>query len=545
MGSRMIRIRFAATFAGFSALAPHLNSAPIRREWVARYDGGAYVGTDTPMTMALDHRGNVYVSGISERISETSLFMDVVTVAYRPDGSPLWVHRFANDSDDPHGTSVEGLAVDVWGNVFVGGTIVTAQGGEDFVLLKYDPDGVLLWSRLYDGPGDPQRRHDHAWGVAVDGEGNAFIAGGSMGVDGSYELVTLKYDPDGVLLWQARCDERRSIAGSPVGMVLDLDGGVYLAVHGIRILRYGSDGRLLWSSTVPGHAFSDMAIDPRGRVVVAGSHSEPGSGSTAFLTAKVDADGRTLWSRTYLDPLRDGAEARAVAVDPEENVYVMGAAWSGSGADWTADYLTIKYGPDGGILWHAAAGIAGDRFGRSLVSALAVDGKGFAYLAGHSWRPGQDSDIVMILYDADGRVLGEARYDEPGSSDFFPLIAVDGDGSFTIAACSILSWTETGSDYLLIRYRLAPRFLRGDATTDGAANIADAVSIARHIFLDAPLPCASAADANDDGQLDLSDAVFVLDYLFRHGAVPAVPFALCGFDPTQDALDCGEYPPCP
>jgi hypothetical protein len=87
-----------------------------------------------------------------------------------------------------------------------------------------------------------------------------------------------------------------------------------------------------------------------------------------------------------------------------------------------------------------------------------------------------------------------------------------------------------------------PLFSRGDANSDGHADLSDAVTILMHLFLGRQGPsCLDAADANDDGKLDISDPVSILSFLFLGGA-PLVP--ACGLDPTPDDLDCGESSDC-
>jgi len=467
----------AATWICLAAISGTLASGPLRQEWASRYDGGE---TDIPAAMALGGKGKVYVAGMSQR----SFYWDLATLAYDRDGRLLWVQRFQTGERGEN--TVRGLGVDGRGNVFVAGTVVTARRDTDYLLLKYDPDGRLLWSVQYNGPGEPRRQDDRAFAVVVDAGGNAYISGVSMDAQGISEYATLKYDAGGQLLWLARYnDGLNDQLGAWVRLVLDPEGGVYLAAHGIRILRYAADGRLLFSSKPAGGSLAGVALDPRGGIVVAGSQSDPGSGNTAFLTARIDANGTPLWSQTYLGADQDEAEARAVAVDRDGNVCVTGWTQSGDGIHRTVDYQTIKYGPDGTLLWQAKAGTPGtaEEFALDYGTGVAVDGGGFAYVTGQSQVPVEGYGIVTILYAPDGRALGEARYDGSDTGyDVEPEIALDGVRTVYIAARS--EREETGAD-------------------------------------------------------------FALNYLFRHGDGPADPFAACGFDLTPDSLECAGYPPCP
>ena len=72
-------------------------------------------------------------------------------------------------------------------------------------------------------------------------------------------------------------------------------------------------------------------------------------------------------------------------------------------------------------------------------------------------------------------------------------------------------------------------FVRGDANSDGAVNIADSVFVLAFLFSGGTAPrCEDAADFDDDGTLTITDPVYLLGYLFSGGPVPPRPFPQCG-----------------
>lgn len=88
------------------------------------------------------------------------------------------------------------------------------------------------------------------------------------------------------------------------------------------------------------------------------------------------------------------------------------------------------------------------------------------------------------------------------------------------------------------------RFVRGDSNGDSSLDVSDAVNVLVRLFAgDAAFPCADASDANDDGAVNIADAVRILSLLFQGGPELPEP-ALCGVDPTGDALECASYAPC-
>ena len=95
----------------------------------------------------------------------------------------------------------------------------------------------------------------------------------------------------------------------------------------------------------------------------------------------------------------------------------------------------------------------------------------------------------------------------------------------------------------------APRFVRGDADSNGVIELTDGIRILGFLFLDDPAPsCLDAADALDDGVLNLTDAIRIFGWLFTGGSAPDPPgprpglatyrVENCGLDKTDDTLGC-------
>ncbi|MEM7263695.1 MAG: hypothetical protein AAF488_17030 [Planctomycetota bacterium] len=92
-----------------------------------------------------------------------------------------------------------------------------------------------------------------------------------------------------------------------------------------------------------------------------------------------------------------------------------------------------------------------------------------------------------------------------------------------------------------------PQFKRGDCNVDGLLDISDPITSLGQLFSPGAAipPCRDACDINDDGVFNVADPIYALALLFDGGPPPADPFPDCGLDPTEDFLDCFEYPGCP
>jgi len=283
--------------------------------WRARYNGAGN-GHDMPVRLVLDDRDNVYVGGESQNISGTNDILilkygsdgptgdgsplwvdryngpadgadgvtdiavaagvvavtgyswngtdfDIVTLAYREEGTPLWEKRESSVGSAPDwGKSV---AVDPTGTVIMTGfvTVSTPELQKNIVTIAYGtpPSGTLpvtLWRHDYDGGFDdePVRVRYHG--------GSLYLTGITTTLSGSRDILTLRLTPPTAgggtpsLDWSSRFHSTAGENDEPVDMVLDGVGGLYVtgtaafALSNTITLKYrASDGTLFWSALYP------------------------------------------------------------------------------------------------------------------------------------------------------------------------------------------------------------------------------------------------------------------------------------------------------
>src|SRR5204862_2798940 len=92
------------------------------------------------------------------------------------------------------------VAVDGSGNVFVTGSSVGIGSGIDYATIKYSISGVPLWTNRYSGLGYGD---DYPAAIVVDSGGNVFVTGSATPHGTSYDTdyATIKYSNAGVPLW--------------------------------------------------------------------------------------------------------------------------------------------------------------------------------------------------------------------------------------------------------------------------------------------------------------------------------------------------------
>jgi len=318
--------------------------------WTSHFDDGAGSTNDVTGAMAIDSAGSFYIAGTSASGSNGT---DIITAKYSPGGRQIWAARYdgpAHGDDFP-----ESIVVDNAGNVYAGGASL-GTNDYDFAVLKYDPNGNLVWARSYNGPGNGA---DVAARIAVDSSGEVYVTGWSPGDDYITDFATIKYDASGAQLWVARYAGPGNGQDNPHGLAVDTGGNVYVTgssfgadgFNDIATVKYAPDGTELWvrrySGPANGNDYSRaLALDSAGNVYVEGhSDSGPGSGpsarSTEVVTLSYDSGGTQRWAARYETGIESGNYYRngSMTVERGGTVYVADTTFtSGSPA-----FLTLKY----------------------------------------------------------------------------------------------------------------------------------------------------------------------------------------------------------
>jgi len=365
-----------------------------------------------------------------------------------------WAARY-NGLDD-HDDYARAIAVDGEGNVYVTGRSQGISIYDDYLTIKYDAMGTQIWTARYNGPGN---QDDAAYAIAVDEQGNVYVTGSSWGAGwGNYDWATIKYNSAGAVQWVARYSGPGVGSDACNSIAVDVDGNVYVAGSSYGIgtyldfttIKYNSAGTQQWIAVYDGPGVSgdearSLALDDNGNVYVTG-YSDGNGTAYDYVTAKYDAAGSLIWMTRYNGPGNGYDIATSLALDGSGNVYVTGRSY-GSGT--SEDYATIKYDAAGNQIWLVRYN--GPANGSDEANSLAMDGGGNVYVTGRSGGSGTSYDYATIEYDNDGNQLWVARYNGPGNgTDEANCIDVDEGGNIYVTGFS--SGIGTSHDYATISY---------------------------------------------------------------------------------------------
>jgi hypothetical protein len=152
--------------------------------WTRRYNGPGS-DDDTPEEIVYDGKGNLYITGDSWGGSGTRT--DFCTIKYDTLGNELWVERY--DGPVHQNDQTRAIAVDIRGNVYVTG-VSRGSVDDDYASVVYDSLGTEITAQRYDGPGTWA---DAAQDIVADHNGNFYITGFSGGLNSTYDFCTIKY----------------------------------------------------------------------------------------------------------------------------------------------------------------------------------------------------------------------------------------------------------------------------------------------------------------------------------------------------------------
>src|ERR1017187_5243969 len=106
-----------------------------------------------------------------------------------------WATTFGNqDSIMP-----SPMVKDYSGHVYIAGYTMDSVTGANIVTVKYDSLGAVIWSATYTGTG---YHRDQATAIAVDTFGNVYVAGFTYTDSiNNYDFITIRYDSLGNQKW--------------------------------------------------------------------------------------------------------------------------------------------------------------------------------------------------------------------------------------------------------------------------------------------------------------------------------------------------------
>jgi uncharacterized delta-60 repeat protein len=404
-----------------------------------------------------DDLGDIRMTENLENDSESNLYFTYIKpekpsefhlLKFDDAGNQFWE---VSSVDSGH-YQLKKMIKDTNGNTYSLGQIDNGDDDFDYAAIKYNISGIALWGTRYQGP---SKSEDIPNDIVLDNAGNVYITGSSKGMGTATDFATIKYDSLGNEEWISRYNGPAYNADEAQKVRVDYSGNVYVAGNSlnaggnydIATVKYNSNGQFQWAKRYTGSSngldeVCGLEIDQEGDIYVGGTSDSIGA-LYDFLLIKYDPEGEIKWTRRYNGTGNDGDKAKAMTMDKDNNIYLVG--WSvGDGTQ--SDFAVVKYSPAGNREW---VGRWDDPANSSEeANAITVDGDGNVYVAGYSPGAGTDNDITTVKYNRSGEEQWFETYDGgDGMSDLAGQIALDDHGDVYVTGS-----VNNGEKIAVIKY---------------------------------------------------------------------------------------------
>lgn len=367
----------------------------------------------------IDNNGNIIFVG---NILVAGQQANLITTKLDKNGNIIWQQQFNGTSNgNDYGTAI---TIDGNGYIYVAGsTYANATNDQDFVSIKYDASGNLMWAKQYNGTGNG---FDEPTAITVDNSGNLFVTGQSKGQSSLHDYVTVKYNWYGIEQWAKRYDFA-NLDDIPNAIVADNLGGVLVTGSSkssttnadYTIIKYDISGN---QTAILRHSLATAGLDKTtsmkkdysGNIYITGGEYINGS-YLDIKTIKLNSNLAVQWVQTYDG---EGFDDLANSIDLDDNgyVYVSGYTTKANGAK---EILLLKYQSSGTQVW-ARKQSAPDGSNIAEAKRIAVDLNGNVYLTGEI-NTGVNKNSITIKYDTAGNKKWEKLFNRTGNESIKPI----------------------------------------------------------------------------------------------------------------------------
>jgi len=420
-------VRWVA-LAGALAAAGNVTALDRSLTWMASYNSPVN-GDDVAQAIAIDPAGDVIVAGWA-RYARATTAADILVMKYDPNGNVLWSRTCGSF---PGGEDYAfGVATAADGSSYVAGSVSNTGGASDGWLRKYDALGSVVWTMTYTSPSLGDQAVFYA--VAVDPvSGSVYVAGTEVRSDlfqYGNGLVAKVAPATGALLWTATFDDAANLWDEALGVAVDPDGGAVVT------------GYETETDSAPG---TSLSMDILARAVLLQDVTGLVAVDTRLVVHRFAADGTRLASLAPYNgdpahvPNKESGHAVTVASDGS---VCVGGVEELPGPEhlqrWVRKYGAPNGPFSGAPLWTKVIGEAGSGTDVSdLANGVALDPLGGILVAGESARDDlhQGENVTIEDFDPTAAFVSwNAHYDSGYDLDDVGT-GVAASGSGRVVAC--------------------------------------------------------------------------------------------------------------
>jgi hypothetical protein len=341
--------------------------------------------------------GGYIMAGYTESFSTgSSGYPDVYILKTDAKGDTLWTRTYGGDGSDI-GRSV--LVMPDKGYIIVGWTDSYGVGYDDVYLIRTDSLGDTLWTRTYGGINLEQ-----GYSIKRTSDKGYIIAGRIHINAGDWDVYIIKTDSLGEVQWTKKYGENGSSTKSDEAYSIDTTSDRGYIISGatrsfgaggydIWLLKTDANGDTLWTRTYGFHNGDlgySVLCNSDGEYVVAGSVARTTNNPCGLCLIKTDSNGNTIWIKYYGEGGEHGLSIQQI---PSGEYIVSGVRYASF-----FDLWLVKVNVNGDTIWTKTYDLGGSDFCNSVQHTS----DGGYIIAGHSsFYDKRDYDITIVKTDCE------------------------------------------------------------------------------------------------------------------------------------------------
>ncbi len=363
--------------------------------WERKFEGQPG-SLSSPEAIATDDMGNVYVVGFTDNLPNGESDQQYITLKYSPTGTLLWAKTYDNPRSSYFMDVAHAVAVDKNYNVYVTGE------SEGAITIKYGENGDVLWEKQFGSS-------SYGENILVDNSGN-IVALISTSIQQGLNYDVVKYDPQGNLLWNSTFKGLGCIVCFNKLIDADSNGNIYAAGEN-GLYKFNSNGTLQWIFSNPTIPFTTVVqVNDRSNIFIMVGKSN-NQDLRQIINAEVNASGNMIWSDTINHNDRSLREVDAY-FDKQGNSYFTANLFT-SDPDLSKNIL-VKYDSSGKKIWLQEFNSM--QFVRFTANSLSVDPSNNIYLFGGTKDTSSKSSMLLIKYKQIFQQYGVCCFDNGNGS---------------------------------------------------------------------------------------------------------------------------------
>ena len=403
--------KLSAILLTFALIAATASAQPPDTLWTRTYGGEQ---SDCGYGVQQTDDGGFIIAGQTASFGAGG--SDAYLIKTDSEGDTVWTRTFGGNLDD-----VSYSVQQTWdeGYILAGYTYSYTISGCDIYLIKTDAEGDTLWTRTYGESVD-----DYGRSVKQTADGGYIIAG-FTGIDwSSHDVYLIKTNGDGDTLWTRTYGGNNMAEGYDVQQTSDggyiITGCTIvrpeLPIFAVYLIKTNEMGDTTWTQTFNeicdgNFGYSVQQTNDGGYIIAGKTESMLGWYSTIYLI-RTDSNGIGLWDHPVGRTYSSGSSVRQTS---DQGFIITGLIYSGT--PYCEDVYLVKTDANGDTLWTRTYGGDYDDMGNCI--ELTSDG-GFI-IAGYFDNYGVSmKDVYLIRLDSEGQSVEDFPTHHPPSFILHP-----------------------------------------------------------------------------------------------------------------------------